>query len=400
MDRVILHCDLNSFYASVELLDYPEYRDVPMAVCGDPDSRHGIILAKNEPAKRFGVKTAETIYQARRKCPQLILLPPHHEKYRKISQEVNRLYQRYTDQVEPFGIDESWLDVTGSTGLFGTGMEIAHQIREEVRRELKLTISVGVSFNKVFAKLGSDYKKPDAITEISRENYRQIVHPLPVTDLLFVGQVTAKRLGQMGIHTIGQLARVSPLVLETTLGKQGLTLHQYSTGEDTDPVRRYDEQDMVKSVGNSTTYPRDLTTLPEIRAGLMALCDEVAWRLRKGGLKCRGVQLSLKDPQFHVIDRQAPLDVPTQLTSELFAAVVRLLEKNWSPGSPVRLLSVTAIQLLPAESAEQLDLFTDPERRERLQALEQSVDKLRDKYGRTAVAPAVTLRRKRRDEEE
>ena len=185
MDRVIFHCDLNSFYASVELLDHPELRHLPVAVCGDPASRHGIILAKNEPAKAFGIKTAETIWQARKKCPRLVLLPAHHDKYREFSRQVNQLYQEYTDLVEPFGIDESWLDVTGSLHLFGGDpLALAHQLRRRVRGELGLTISVGVSFNKVFAKLGSDYKKPDAVTLISPDNFRALVWPLPVTDLL------------------------------------------------------------------------------------------------------------------------------------------------------------------------------------------------------------------------
>ena len=210
MDRTILHCDLNSFYASVELLSRPDLRERPVAVCGDPASRKGIILAKNEPAKRFGVKTAETIWQAREKCPDLVLLPPHHELYRKFSRLVNHIYGQYTDLVEPFGIDESWLDITGSMHLFGgDAAAIAGAIRARVRRELGLTLSVGVSFNKVFAKLGSDYRKPDATTVIPPDHWREIVWPLPLGNLLYAGPAAQRALSRYGVGTIGDLAALA-----------------------------------------------------------------------------------------------------------------------------------------------------------------------------------------------
>ena len=261
MDRIILHCDLNCFYASVELLSHPELRDVPTAVCGDPASRHGIILAKNEPAKRCGVQTAETIWQARKKCPGLVLLPPHHALYREYSHRVNALYDEYTDLVEPFGIDESWLDVTGSLHLFGgDARQLADTLRRRVREELGLSLSVGVSFNKVFAKLGSDYKKPDATTVISRDTWRDLVWPLPVGDLLYVGGAARKLLRQYGITTIGQLAACRREMLETLMGKLGGQLYEYANGLDTDPVRSRYEAEPVKSVGNGTTFPQNLTT--------------------------------------------------------------------------------------------------------------------------------------------
>ena len=229
MDRVIFHCDLNSFYASVELLSHPELRHRPVAVCGDPNSRHGIILAKNEPAKAFQVKTAETIWQAKKKCPDLVLLPAHHGLYRDFSRKVNSLYQDYTDLVEPFGIDESWLDLTGTLHLFGGDpVKVAGQLREEVRGRFGLTISVGVSFNKVFAKLGSDYKKPDATTVITRENFQTLVWPLPVTDLLYVGQAAARTFQQFGVRTIGDLAAFDREQLFSLLGKNGVQLHDYA----------------------------------------------------------------------------------------------------------------------------------------------------------------------------
>ena len=315
MDRVIFHCDLNSFYASVELLDHPELRHLPVAVCGDPASRHGIILAKNEPAKRFGVKTAETIWQARKKCPRLVLLPAHHDKYREFSRQVNQLYQEYTDLVEPFGIDESWLDVTGSLHLFGGAL--AHQLRRRVRGELGLTISVGVSFNKVFAKLGSDYKKPDAVTLISPDNFRALVWPLPVTDLLYVGRAAADTLKRFGVRTIGDLARFDREALFSLLGRHGRQLHAYANGLDRSPVSSACQENAPKSIGNGLTFPRSLSGREEICSGIAMLSDRVAVRLRRAGMKAAGVSLAIRDPDFRDISRQRRLEPPTCLAREL-----------------------------------------------------------------------------------
>lgn len=221
MERVILHCDLNNFFASVELLSRPEWKQVPMAVCGSVEARHGVILAKNEPAKRYGVKTAETLWEARRKCPQLITVPPHPDQYRIFSRRAHRVYERFTDRIEPFGIDECWLDVTGSVPLFGSGEEIAHAIRRAVKEELGLTVSVGVSFNKVFAKLGSDLKKPDAVTVIRRAEFQKLLWPLPVETLIGVGKSTLRILHGMGVITIGDLAQAPLSTLRAALGKNG-----------------------------------------------------------------------------------------------------------------------------------------------------------------------------------
>ena len=314
MDRVILHCDLNGFYASVELLDHPELQGRPVAVCGDPESRHGVILAKNEPAKAFGVKTAETVWQARKKCPDLVLLPAHHEKYHLYSKKVNAIYERFTDLVEPFSIDESWLDVTGTLHLFRTdGRGLADQIRRTVREELGLTISVGVSFNKIFAKMDSDYKKPDATTLITRENYRQILWPLPVENMLFVGSAAAARLRGMGIGTIGALAAADEQLLIEALGKLGATLHAYAAGQDDAPVRRQDEAEPVKSVGNGLTFRRNLVGPEDVRVGVGYLADEVAARLRRHGLKCTALQVNIKDTALKTISRQKQLETETDL---------------------------------------------------------------------------------------
>ena len=385
MERVILHCDQNCFFASVELLSHPDLRDVPMAVCGDPASRHGIILAKNEPAKRFGIQTAETVWQARRKCPGLVLLPPHHKLYREYSVRVNELYGQYTDLVEPFGIDESWLDITGSMHLFGGDpVAIADELRRRVREELGLSISVGVSFNKIFAKLGSDYKKPDATTLISPENWQEIVWPLPVGAMLFVGRSAQRTLAQYGVETIGQLAACRPEMLEKLLGKLGRQLHEYANGLDRSPVRPQAEREPVKSVGNGTTFPHDLTRWEEVRAGLAALSDSVAMRLRRQGLYCSGVQVTIKDSSFCSISRQKRLESPTRLMKDIQRAAMELTRSAWRAPTPIRMLTVTALHITEsAESFEQLDLLgavraVSDARQEKL---ESAVRAIRDKFG-------------------
>ena len=389
MDRVILHCDLNCFYASVELLSHPDLKDIPTAVCGDPTSRHGIILAKNEPAKRCGVQTAETIWQARTKCPGLVLLPPHHALYREYSRRVNAIYEQYTDLVEPFGIDESWLDVTGSLHLFGgDARALADALRTRMKQELGLTLSVGVSFNKVFAKLGSDYKKPDATTVISRENWREIVWPLPVGDLLYVGAAARRLLHQYGVDTIGQLAACRPEMLETLMGKMGVQLYEYANGLDRDAVRSRYEAEPVKSVGNGTTFSQNLTTRTQVQSGIAVLADSVATRLRRCGLYAGGIQVTVRDPEFHDRSRQKQLTSPTRLIRELTGEAMALTETLWHPPAPIRALTVTAIHLVGEEDAyEQVDLFgaSSGPKKEKQERLEAAMDRIRGKYGTDAI---------------
>ena len=390
MDRIILHCDLNCFFASVELLSHPDLRHLPVAVCGDPSSRHGIILAKNEPAKRCGVQTAETIWQAKKKCPDLVLLPPHHDLYRFYSRKVNAIYDQYTDLVEPFGIDESWLDVTGSLHLFGgDAAALADTLRHRVREELGLTLSVGVSFNKVFAKLGSDYKKPDATTVISRENWKEIVWPLPVGDLLFVGGAARKLLAQYGVKTIGDLAACPTDMLESLMGKLGTQLHEYACGLDASPVRSRYDRETVKSVGNGTTFPQNLTTWEQVRGGIAVLADSVATRLRRYGLYAGGVQVTVRDPAFRDRSRQTQLSTPTHLIRDITAAALELTGQLWKPPSPIRALTVTAIHLAtPSDAYEQVDLFTAAEapKRKKQEQLEAAMDHIRSKYGTDAIS--------------
>ncbi len=387
MERVVLHCDMNGFFASVELLDYPHLKDKPMAVCGNPDNRHGIILAKNELAKAYGVVTAETLWQARKKCPDLQVVPPHHSKYKHYSKLINEIYLRYTDMVEPFSVDESWLDVTGSQKLFGSGKQIADEIRETVKKELGLTLSAGVSFNKIFAKMGSDYKKPDATTVISRDNYKEILWPLDIRAMFFVGKVTADKLHDFGIKTIGELAKTDKSSLIGLLGKQGGVIHDYANGLDITPVLRFDQQEKIKSVGNGTTFRRNLTGEEDIRTGVTALSDTVASRLRKYKMKAFGVKVDIKDPNFKVISRQVQLDNPTNLTEVIADTAMELIRKHWRMRDPIRLITVTAINLCDENQAQQLSLFaeeninTDKEER-----AERAMDDIREKFGNSAIS--------------
>ena len=396
MDRHILHCDLNAFFASVEEVRNSELRKYPVAVCGNPENRHGIILAKNEKAKKFGVKTAETIWQAQKKCPGLVLVSPHYKDYAKYSRIVNDIYLRYTDLVEPFGIDESWLDVTGSAHLFGTPREIADELRCVVKSETGLTISVGVSFTKAFAKLGSDYKKPDATTVITRENYKDIVWKLPVTDLLFVGKSAKKTFERLGISTIGELAASSKESISSLLGKTGETIHDYANGIDLSPVQSAFAETDPKSLGRGTTFPHDLTEIPEIRTGITVLSDDVAARLRKKHLMANVVTLTVRDPNFKTTSRQKTLSTPTHLEHDITEACMELYMRYYAERrSTVRMLTVTVSSLVDEDTAGllQFSLFGDDEMHEKTERMELAIDKIRNKFGRDAMKKGSFLNR-------
>ncbi len=393
-ERVVFHCDCNSFFASVELLEHPELAHLPVAVAGDPEHRHGIILAKNEAAKAYGVQTAETIYAARQKCPSLVLLPPHHHKYSKMSKRINQIYLDYTDLVEPFSVDESYLDVTGSLSLFQMSpKELADTIRERVKRETGISISVGVSFCKVFAKLGSDYKKPNATTVFDRAAVEEIVYRLSVKDMMFVGKKTAAQLAHMGIRTIGDLARTEESVLRRALGEQGSLLYKYAAGLDDDPVMSYYDKREVKSIGNGTTFRRDLYTAEEMHAGMTMLCDEVVWRLRNENKKCTVVQVTIRDSEFHNIQRQRKLDHPTWLQGEIIQTAIDLVGSNWHSGTRIRMLTVTVSGLVPPDmAAEQLTMFDEPKdsaRTEKQEKLEAAMLDIRRKKGVASIYRGV-----------
>ncbi len=385
MERTILHCDCNSFYASVESVLRPELKNVPMAVGGDEESRHGIILAKNELAKKYNVKTAETIWQAKRKCPGLVIVPPHHSLYKEYSARVMDIYKRYTDLIEPFGLDEAWLDVTGSKRLFGDGARIADTLRETVKSETGLTISVGVSFCKVFAKLGSDYKKPDATTVFSKPDWQKYIYPMSVSELLFVGKNTSKVLSRLGIKTIGQLAMADEGLLVSQLGKAGHQLHLYALGEDNEPVRSVYDEDEVKSVGRGETFPADISGYDDIKHNIRWLCDDIASRMRKRSLKCTTVQVTIKDPNFHTIQRQKKAEKPTFLAREIQNLAMEIIEENWNMKLPVRMITVTGTGLIKSDEVnEQISLFDgNTERRKKAEKLEKTLDDLKNRYGNT-----------------
>ena len=391
MEPIILHSDMNNFYASVEMLYDPALRDKPIAVAGDEEARHGIVLAKNELAKTFDIRTGQVLWEARQQCPGLVCVPAHYDRYLRFSALAREIYISYTDQVEAFGLDECWLDVTGSTGLFGAGVVIADDIRARIRQELGLTVSVGVSYNKVFAKLGSDMKKPDATSVITPENFRETAWRLPVSGLLYVGPATTRKLAQFGIHTIGALAQANIDFLYSLLGKNGVMLHRFANGQDRSGVRRYYSVPPMKSIGNSTTAPRDLISEDDIKITLMALCESVGARLREQDCVCTTVTVGIQDNRLLSYDRQEKLPRPTNSTMAIWETAVDLVTRSRSGDIPIRSLSVKVSGLSPADETDQMSLFPDLQREQRRKDIDRVVDQIRAKYGYFSIRRAVTL---------
>ena len=400
-ERLIFHCDCNNFFASCECLERPELKEVPMAVAGDPENRTGIVVAKNELAKKAGVKTTDTVWQARRKCPGIVFVPPRHRYYSEVSGRVNAIYRSYTDYVEPASIDESYLDLSGTLEYYHMSAgELADSIRARVKKEIGITISVGVANNKIFAKMGSDYKKPDATTVILGEDYKTILWPLPVSDLMFAGKASVNLLNQKGIFTVGDLALQPKEHIVSLLGKGGENLWMYANGLDTDPIRPWGYVSEVKSVSHGMTFRRDLVTREEIETGVAVQADRIAMSLRRQKLKGSVISVQIKSPQLTVISRQTSLNHYTWLQHEIRDVAVKLIEDNWRIGSPIRAITVGVSKLLPAgEAAEQLDLFdlmADPGQavsgsrdRERQDRMEAAVDTLRQKMGPLAVTLGI-----------
>ena len=383
--RTVLHVDLNNFYASVECRDDPSLKGKPVAVCGDIELRHGIVLAKSEAAKKRGVKTGYTIADAKRVCPGLIVVKPRMDRYIEFSKGAKRIYAEYTDLVESFGIDECWLDL----GSYKYGKETADEIRQKLKDRLGLTASVGVSYNKIFAKLGSDYKKPDATTVITEDNYKEILWPLPVNDMLFVGRSTEKRLRLYGIDTIGDLAGTDENILLSLLGKNGVLLHRFANGLDTSAVTRINEPPIIKSIGNNTTAPRDLISDDDVRQTYMTLSDLVAMRLRRHGLKCSNVQISVRNGDLAVYTRQRKLPSPICTSDEIYRIATSLHYENRRIGDPIRSLGVRASDL---ELEEGLQLtFLDDIGKLKKESREKAIDLLRKKYGLSAVTRGINL---------
>ena len=391
-DRAILHSDANCFYASVETVLNPEFRGKAIAVCGSPEERHGIVLAKSEKAKRAGVKTGMANWQAKQCCRDLIIVPPQYDYYLKFSKLLHGIYRRYTDQVEPFGMDECWLDVTYSPG---DPMEIAEEIRQAVKDELGLTVSIGVSFNKVFAKMGSDYKKPDAITQISKEHFKEIVWPLPCSDLLYCGNATTAKLGSMGVRTIGGIASLPVEVMQRKFGKNGVALWKYANGLDDSRVAHQDYTAPAKSVGHGITCVADLENLDEARKVIFALSLDIGYKLRYMNLRATGVQLYVRNSELSFCSWQKRLEMATQDEGTIALAAYSLLEEKYSWRNPIRSITVTAIQLDSSQNPTQLSMLLDYERLVRREKLNESIDTIRDRYGKYAVIPALVLDEKK-----
>lgn len=388
MERTILHVDLNSFYASVACALDSSLAGKPIAVGGDAATRHGIILAKNEHAKAYGVQTAETLWQARRKCPDLVIVPPDFSAYIKYSRMARDIYERFTDQIEPFGIDECWLDVTGSVPLFGSGEAIAHAIRIAVREELHVTVSVGVSFNKVLAKLASDMKKPDAVTVLAPHNFRQKIAQLPARDLLGVGRATQKVLDQYQIRTIGALAHFEPKLLAPVLKRHAFVLHAHANGLDDAPVRHKDAIVPVKSIGRGTTTARDLTDPEEVRLLMLDLAQSIGHKLRELKMRAQGISISIKNADFQSRQWQTKLSVPSQSAQFLAQEAFSLFQKSYSWDRPIRSVTVTAIRLCAENAPHQLNLFDDAQREARCNERDALMEHIRGKHGKQAVKNA------------
>ena len=384
-DRIILHCDLNNFFASVSLLSNPTLYDLPVAVCGSVEARHGIVLAKNEIAKKYGVKTAEAVWEAKAKCKDLVILPPNYEEYQKYSMLAKEIYARYTDLIEPFGIDECWLDVTGSTLLFGTGEQIANRIRKEIKSELGITVSVGVSFNKIFAKLGSDMKKPDAVTVISRQNFKDKVWRLDVGDLLFIGRKTAAKLKENGIFKIGDIPLCEDGMLTRLFGKNGLLLKQYALGLDNSPVEPLSKDYKPKSVGRSTTPDHDIKDRNEVWRTLLYLSEEVSEELRKNGLYAGGVQIHTRDTALKIKEYSHSLSTPVNSALLIAKHGMELFDKVYRWQLPLRSIGIRAINLKPQTCAVQQDLFGESDKSKKIENIENSISSLRDRFGKESI---------------
>lgn len=385
--RTILHSDLNNFYASVECAYDPSLRDCPAAVCGDPENRHGIVLAKNNLAKAMGVCTGEAVWQAKAKCPGLRLIPPDFQKYVRFSRMMRQIYSEYTEYVEPFGLDEAWLDVTGHPM---DGKAIADELRMRAKVELGLTLSVGVSFNKIFAKLGSDMKKPDATTVISSENFREKVWPLPAESLLYVGPATKRKLHDRNIHTIGQIACCSPKVLSSMMGKGGEMLWVFANGLENAPVRACDESAAIKSVGNSTTPPRDLVCDQDAYRVFTVLAESVAERLRVNGLCGSVIEISVRDCALNSFTRQRKIARPTALASEIIPCAMGLFQESYRWERPIRSVGVCVSALQALNGDEQLTMFPDC-RREKIYELECAVGDIRRRFGHYSILRASLI---------
>lgn len=390
MRKLILHSDLDCFYASVECLKNPKYKSYPVAVCGDPDKRHGIILAKNYIAKAYGIYTGETVWSARQKCPELVLFPARFEEYKKYSALVRQIYYSYTNLVEPYGLDEAWLDISKPDGDFNFAFDTAKKISNQIKREIGLTVSIGVSFTKSFAKLGSDYKKPNGITVISPENYKKIVWPLPVSELLYAGKATTDRLRKLGIYTIGDLAKSDEKCIEAHLGKNGVKIRLWAQGKDYETVNDYIYRRNIKSVGNSVTLPYDIYKEEDITITLMILAESVAGRLRENKMTCRTVQLEIKESDLYKFSAQKKTKYQTCVSDDIYRTAAELFKSKRHDGKTIRALGIRACDL---DNIEAIQMSLEEEFSHSMEQLEidEMMDDIRKKYGYGSIKRGVML---------
>ena len=395
-DRIILHVDCNCFYASVEMLYHPEYNGKPLAVGGDPEERHGIVLTANYIAKRQGVKTGMALWQARQCCPDLIFVPPRMYLYIRFSRIARAIYQEYSGRVESFGLDECWIDITDTCAILGdktktieNGYRIAREISGRIRKELGITVSIGVSWNKIYAKLGSDYKKPDAITVFSRENYKQFIYPLPVSDLLYVGRRTDLKLAKYGIRTIGQLAEADPVYLHSWFGKVGLMLSAFARGEDQTPVNDVGIEAPIKSIGNSTTTPRDLVSNEDVRLVLYLLSESVSERLRENHFEGQVISVYVRDTDLWGFHQQEKISAPTNISGEIETAAFDIFQRLYRWEKPIRSIGVSVGDLRLENQPRQLSLFVNEKSRERQKRVDRMVTLIRRRFGYSAIQRGI-----------
>ena len=393
-NRVILHSDINACYAAIEHLHRPELNGKPLAVGGDPEARHGIVLTADYIAKKYGVKTGMALWQAKQVCPELNIVSPRMDLYLRFSRMAHEIYGEYTDLQEPYGVDESWLDVTASSSLKGDGYKIAKEISNRMKSELGITVSIGVSFNKIFAKLGSDYKKPNAITTMYEDEFKNKAWALPVSDLLYVGRSTNQKLARFGIKTIGDLAQTDEHLLMSQLGKMGGILWAFANGYDDSPVKIEHTHAPIKSIGNSTTTPRDLENDEDVKIVLYILAESVAARLRDNGFKCRVVEISVRDNELYSFTRQHKIDHATNITGEIATEAYRIFKENYNWSKPIRSVGVRGAHLVNDNYWEQMDLFSSVEQREKQMKLDEAVDAIRRRFGFYSVQRGLMYRDK------
>lgn len=387
MERWIIHSDINHCYAQIEEMMYPELRNVPMAIGGHEEDRHGIILAKNDLAKKYHIKTGESLRDAFQKCPELLIVPPHYDDYLFYTEEVKRIYREYSDKVESFGLDEAWIDITGTEKLFHkTAMELAEEIQRRVFKELGLTVSMGLSFNKVFAKLGSDLDKKQGLAVITRDNFKDMVFPLPIADILYIGKATSSQLNERNIYTLGDLALSSKEYIKSFLGKNGEMVWLFANGYDTLSVNS--SQQVIKSVGNGITAKHDIHTIEEAKIVLSMLAESVAKRLRQSNKLGSVISIGMRYKDLQGLSRQKRVDTPTNIAQEILDMVMILLRDNWNMAIPLRSLSISVSSLVEKETyAYQMSLFNTANEEDRYEQLhlEEVIQEIKERWGEKSI---------------